>query len=423
MNSQLTATETLIEDSNPIPADAPRSQATAPIERWLMPVLGVLAVLLLGGAGVYLRDPLASLFEPPPPKGAPKEEYPLTIIGSNLVSVTSGTPLEQRLRVVPVELDNLKYPLLHVTGYVMARLAPGSDPAESRWDFASPEVATAYGDWLNARADVLFLHKQADKTRELVQVQVEFLKNEMARKEIGVNMGAVPTRDLVSAKADYMKADIQGKKDINEAETNLKKAQRNRSLLERQLLQAGVDPEVVSKATDGLVLVVADVPEAKIGLVKLGQACKASFFGVPDAADFEGRVGRLGPSVAKEKRTLRVTFELLNVSGRLLPGMFADIGLGAESRNVLTVPAEAVLHAGHSDYVLKEESPGKYRIVEVKVDEPRQNAPTPGSHGEVSSCVPVLQGLRQGDRVIGAGSILLKPMMVKALMNGDAVPH
>jgi hypothetical protein len=212
------------------------------LKRWLVPALGVLAVVVLGGAGVYFHDPLLSLFEPPSPRGAPKQDDPVTVLGPNLIAIAAGTPLEKRLHVVPVQLEQMEYPLLSVTGYVMARLAPGADHAESRWDFASSEVATAYGDWLNARAEALFLDKQAEKTRELIRVQVDFLKDEMARKESGVNMGAVPPRDLISAKADFMKADIQGKKDVNEAETNFKKAERNRGGRSRSRAQGDRRP-------------------------------------------------------------------------------------------------------------------------------------------------------------------------------------
>ena len=376
---------------------------------------GLTAIVVLAAVVYTFRDKVMSVFQAPPPQSAVAADEPVSVLGKNLVAIQADCPLKQRLSLEPVEYRHLEYPLLNVTGYVMARLAPGKDRAESRWDFGSPEVATAYGDWLHACAEVLVLDKQADKTRQLADVQVKYLKSELDRKIEGYSMGAVPERDLVTAKAEHLKAEIQTQKDITEAESALRKAERNRALLERQLFQAGVDPEVVRKAHEGLVLVVADVPEAKVALVKVGQPCDARFFGVPDKV-YQGKVGRLGPSVSREKRTLRVTFELMNPSGKLLPGMFADIGLGAEARDVLTVPTEAVLHAGQSDYVLKEESPGKYRAVMVKVDEPRQIT----QRNQSVSCVPVLDSdeLHSGDRVVSAGAILLKPIMVKALAVG-----
>ncbi|MBI1831878.1 MAG: efflux RND transporter periplasmic adaptor subunit [Planctomycetes bacterium] len=386
----------------------------APAQRWLAPTFGVIAVLLIG-AGVYFREPLGSIFVTPEPSTAPAACEPVSVVERNVIAVAPNSPLKKRLSIVPAFEKRLEYPRLNATGYVMARLAPGQDKADRRWDFASPEVATAYGDWLNASADVAFYKEQADNTTKLVKVRVEFLKNEFERKL--KNRNALPERDLVAAEADYLQGKIQGQKDTTDADTALKKADRNRGLLERQLLQAGVDPEVVQKATKGLVLVVADVPEAKIHLVKPDQACQATFFGVPNHVFDEGKVGRLGPSVGREKRTLRVTFELVDKSGKLLPGMFGDIGLDTEKRDVLMVPADAVLHAGDSDYVLKQESADTFRAIEIKVDEPRWIRQPDGS---LLSCIPVLEGkLEKNDRVVGTNAVLLKPILVKALGIGN----
>jgi cobalt-zinc-cadmium efflux system membrane fusion protein len=396
------------------PSGLPGQNLAAPRKRWVVGIGVILGVIALSGLSYWFREPMFSVFAAPVPKLTFTEE-PLQVLGKDQISVASGSRLHNRLKIAEVKRQELDYPLLNVTGYVMARLAPGSDLASSRWDFASPEVATAYGDWLHARADVVVLEKQAEKTRSLVEVQVQFYKAEFARKEKGFSMAAVPERDLVASKAEYLKAEIQGQKDITEAVSALKKAERNRGLLERQLLQAGVDPEVIREAKEGLVLIVAEVPEMKISLVKIGLPCEAKFFGVPDQL-YHGKVGRLGPSVAKEKRTLRVTFEVPNLGGKLLPGMFAEIGLGAESRRLLTVPVEAVLHADNADYVMKEETSGRFRAVKVTVDEPRQTSHHNGSHGN-ESCIPVIDGLHEGERVVGDGAILLKPMLVKAIAN------
>ena len=92
--------------------------------------------------------------------------------------------------------------------------------------------------------------------------------------------------------------------------------------------------------------------------------------------------------------------------------MFADIGLGTETRSLITIPAEAVLHSGRSDYVLKEVA-NAFRVVEVQVEE--QLAPKSAGAAEKSSRLPVSAGLSVGDRVVSTGAILLKPAMVNAL--------
>lgn len=116
------------------------------------------------------------------------------------------------------------------------------------------------------------------------------------------------------------------------------------------------------------------------------------------------RFSRLAPTLSKERRTLRVVFELSDPEGRLRPGLFADVGLGTERREVVTVPAEAVLHIGRADYVLVETKGGEYRVTEVRVGEPH------GPRLEIRS------GLAPEGRVVGGGAILLKPLAVQALL-------
>src|SRR5262249_16922586 len=219
-------------------------------------------------------------------------------------------------------------------------------------------------------------------------------------------------------------AEVQGDKDIHEAQTAVDNAIRSRGLLERQLWQAGLDPEVMRKANDGLVLVVADVPEARIDLLNelidrndmsKNKPCRARFFSYEDQP-FESRVGRIGPSLAKDKRTLRVTFELYDPTGRLLPGMFAEIGLGTQQRQVWTVPAAAILHVGDQDFLLKEIAPGTYRPPRVIVAEP---LPSSEFAAAPSNPIAVRSGVQEGERYVAAGAILLKPTLAKSL-NGRA---
>ena len=44
---------------------------------------------------------------------------------------------------------------------------PEGSPAEGRWDFNTPDLASAYADWLKARADVPFYEKQLEDIRKL----------------------------------------------------------------------------------------------------------------------------------------------------------------------------------------------------------------------------------------------------------------
>jgi multidrug resistance efflux pump len=135
--------------------------------------------------------------------------------------------------------------MLKVTGSIVARLPPGkvNELAEGRWDFNTSDLSSAYADWIKARADVPFNEKQLVSIRELSAATLKAKKEVADRLEKLVHAGTDPEKDLAAAKADYLQAKLQSQKDEHEAETNVKNAQRTLATLERQLYQAGIDPD------------------------------------------------------------------------------------------------------------------------------------------------------------------------------------
>ncbi len=84
--------------------------------------------------------------------------------------------------------------------------------------------------------------------------------------------------------------------------------------------------------------------------------------------------------------------------------MFAEIALGTDAREALLVPIEGVVHVGRDDYILVgTDEPGVWRTTEVQTGEPRGHE------------VEILHGLTAGERVMGEGAILLKPVIVRSI--------
>ena len=359
-----------------------------------------LAIVITAGVLAYLLWPANHNSEEAAP--AAQEVEIVKLIGQHQLSIDPGTPLEKKLAVVAVQREATSAPMLKVTGSIVARLPPGKakEAAEGRWDFNTPDLSSAYADWIKARADVPFNEKQLISIRELSAATLKAKKEVADRLEKLVRAGTDPEKDLAAAKADYLQTKIQSQKDEHEAETNVKNAQRTLATLERQLYQAGIDPELLAKATESTAIVVAEVPETRVALAQPGQACVAQFYAFPDVK-FTGLVGSLAPTLSKDRHTLRVFFQVSDPQGRLKPGMFAEIGLGTDIREILMIPAEGVLHVGQSDYVLVAGESGAWKITEVKTGEQYGNR------------IEALQGLTSGDRAVGAGAILLKPYVVE----------
>src|SRR5207244_4571872 len=126
----------------------------------------------------------------------------------------------------------------------------------------------------------------------LVDAKVKNYQEIVNRYKGLIESGAGAPKDYAQARADLLQGQIQGATDIYSAEVTVRAAQRKRALIERQLLQMGIDPAVLARNAAGTALVVADVPEVKVPLVREGQACQARFVAYP-GDEFPAKVGRI----------------------------------------------------------------------------------------------------------------------------------
>ncbi len=329
------------------------------------------------------------------------------LVGPRTIAVQPGSLLEQKFDISEVQKEQITTPLLLVTGAVVARLPAGSSPMEDRWQFNSIELSGVYADWQRVRAEKEFNTKRLVKIRELTAAQYNSQKLAVDRLRKLVATGTEAIRDLTAAEANLLQVQLEGQKSVYEAETALTVATRSRAALERTLLQEGVDPLLLENATPGTSLIMADVPELRISWVSIGQACVTRFYGLPNQT-FIGKVKSLAPTLSAQRHTLRVFFELQDPNNQFKPGMYAEIGLGTDPRAAILVHTDGVLHSENADFVFIGDGPGLWRIREVLVGE------------SIGDRVEILKGLEGGERIIGNGAILLKPMLVQALVNDDA---
>lgn len=401
---------------------APRSWAAA---IWSGGQL-VVALVITVGVLVYLLAAPASKPEPPPDDRGTGDE-PVKVAAPYLVRVEPNTPLSGKIQTADVRPTRLSAPALTVTGTVVASLRPANGkngkngkghgeadappatdakPADF-WQFNSPEVLTTFTDWQKAKADITFARGQFARIRDAAVERAKAQKELVATMEKLEAAGTETKKQLAIERATLRQYEIQEQKEVYEAETAIRVAERNESATSRQLQQAGLDPVLLTSVTSDVDLVMADVPEGLLGRVKVGDGCEARFFGIPDQM-FTGRVKSIAPVLAKDRRSLRVLFTVDDLKDQLRPGMFAEIGLGTDPRDALLAPAEGVIHVGRFDYLLvATPQPGVWRVTPVEVGETREGR------------VEIIKGLSADSRVIGQGAILLKPVVAKAVQPAD----
>ena len=163
----------------------------------------------------------------------------------------------------------------------------------------------------------------------------------------------------------------------------------------------GKETEVytISDPTDLWVL--AEIKERDIGAVQVGQETSFTVLAYPGET-FRGKVGLLGNRVETESRTLEVRIEVNNADGRLKPGMFADVEIATTAiRDVLVISDQALqtLEDEPIVFVALSETKFEKRVVKIGLEQ----------HGRVQ----ITEGLKEGERVVTAGSFILKSELLK----------
>ncbi len=337
-----------------------------------------------------------------------KKNDTVQVVGPGILRLLPGSPLDKKISFHEVRNKTFSDPLMSVTGHVVASHRPTGKSGNYIWHFDSNEVVNAFNDWQKAQADISYAETYLSQVKQLANARLEAQKMVVARLEKLVSAGTDTPKDLAAEKANLIQYEITSQKDIHDTETLGRGAKRAEAAAARQLNQAGLEPELLRAAKNDIDIVMADVPEGRLDRVKIGQGCQASFLGIPNEI-FQGKVNAIAPALSRERKTLRVLFTIFDPKDHLHPGMFAEIGLGTEKRLSLVAPAEGLLHVNRSDYILVADKENTLRVAQVQIGE---------SHFDE---VEILQGLKPGDRIIGKGAILFKPMVIRSLLSMSAV--
>ena len=154
--------------------------------------------------------------------------------------------------------------------------------------------------------------------------------------------------------------------------------------------------EALYQVTDlSSVLVIADVFEQDIGLVKQGVKARVRINAYP-GKQFEGVITYVYPTLKAETRTVQVRVEVTNPGQLLKPGMFAQVEMPvAAKQNTVTVPVSAVIDSGTRQIVLVQLKAGRFEPREVKL----------GARSD--EYVEVLEGVKDGEPVVVAANFLI----------------
>ena len=144
------------------------------------------------------------------------------------------------------------------------------------------------------------------------------------------------------------------------------------------------------------------LPQQELARLQPGLKVRVSCDALPGTT-VEGRITALNPLVDADTRSLKLQATLINRDERLRPGMYVNVAVGLPARRqVITIPATAVLYAPYGDSVFKVEDDKKgkggklLRQEFVRLGEKR------------GDFVAVLSGLKEGESFVSTGVFKLR---------------
>ena len=170
-----------------------------------------------------------------------------------------------------------------------------------------------------------------------------------------------------------------------------------------------VEPGTTITTLDDVSLIKLDfsIPERFIAALAPGQQVVGLAAAYPNR-DFLGEVRTVDSRVDPITRAVTVRAEIPNPDAAIRPGMLMTVRVISRQRRVLSVPERALVPVAEQQFVFVVDTDNTVRRVQIDIGTRR-----PGT-------VEVLSGLAEGDRVVTAGTMRLRPGARVRVMDGDA---
>ncbi|PWU05478.1 MAG: hypothetical protein C5B51_14550 [Terriglobia bacterium] len=311
-----------------------------------------------------------------------------------------------KIETNPNVVSKVTLPVAGRVAAVLVKLGDSVRRGEPVLTLESPDADAGESTYLQAQAGVT----QAKANLNKAQADYERASDLFAHE-------AVAKKDVLTAE----NALAQAKAALEQAQATVQQSERRLQLLglkpgefgqkvtvpasiSGKILEISVAPGEYRNDTNAAVMTIADlstvwvssdVPESQIRFIQPGERIDVTLTAYPGET-FHGRVTRISDTVDPQTRTIKVHAEMDNARGRLRPEMFGTIRHTESTRIVPVVPPGAILQSNGDTTVWVERQTGRFEAVNVKTGE------------RVANQIPVVSGLRPGDRIVVEGAMLLR---------------
>lgn len=317
----------------------------------------------------------------------------LQIVTASSGALPVSADLNARLVVNEAATSRIGAPVAGRVTQVLADIGQAVRRGQPLATLDAPDLGQARADVQKAAADDQL------KRRALDRAQTLYSGGAIARRDVEASQA-----DAQASTAEYQRARLRmanlggGPGDTLPLTSSVTGYVIDRQLNPGQQVGAGQGPLFTVTDPRRLWLLI-DVPETSVARARVGETIE---FDVPawPGRKFTGTITQIGLAVDPATRRIQVRAAVPNPDLALKPEMFARARfLTADGRSAIKVPNAALFEQGMQNYAFRVEAPGRFRRVPVTV----------GERGDSFSYVT--GGLRNGDRLVGEGAVLLNAQL------------
>lgn len=282
----------------------------------------------------------------------------------------------------------------------------------------------AVSDLNRLKSGVEFATRQRDRLTRLYsmkaasQEQLDSAENELKIAKASVTNAEIEVNRTRLHLVEFLEVSLDGPeehKHDSAPETHIEDLIPVRAPAAGIVLTRAITPGAVVTASNDLYTIcdlstiwaIAAVQEEHLAKLRPGMAASLTVQAYPDR-HFTGRVLKIDDKLDAETRTVSVRIEIDNRNGLLKPEMYATVELNAGGSAVaLFVPQESVQDVNGQATIFIEKKPGQYEPRAVETGRP------------LDGLLQVVRGLQGGERVVAAGSFILKSQLLKSSLSEE----
>jgi len=268
-------------------------------------------------------------------------------------------------------------------------LSPNSSLSQSTIDSYKSNVSTARANVNTAKANLL----SAEEKLRSAGSNLLIAENELLLKKAGSTLETILIQEskIKSAKANIDNIEAQITKTIIYSPIS--------GIVTKQDFKVGeiTPPNItsISLISKEKFKIEANIPEADISRIKIGNPAKVTLDAYGDDEVFEVRVVAIDPAetILDGVATYKTTLEFLDGRGKVKSGMTANIDiLSAKKKDVIAIPARAIRTQADKRIVQVLSIDGKIEIIkDVEVKTGLRSS---------DGMVEIIEGLNEGDKVV-----------------------